>query len=238
MRIRACGYRRRSRRILGLGLCCVMVAATFAPGAFAAGLIDLRGTGPINGDAAAGKSKATVCVACHGERGEVASPLFPSMAGQSEGYLYWQLRAFKERATPESQMTALVQELSDQDMRDLAAYYASLRPASAPETKNVDESLSQRGEALYLHGEPAQGKVPCQGCHGQDARGVGAARPNWPMLRGLSEEYLVDKLGKYRDGKDIDSNQDEVMLGVMQPLTDGDIRALSHWIGSLSSASD
>lgn len=84
------------------------------------------------GDATAGKTKAATCIACHGANGVGIAPMFPNLAGQKAAYIETQLKAFKSGARKggnSAQMAPMVSALSDQDMADLAAFFASLPPA-------------------------------------------------------------------------------------------------------------
>ena len=78
------------------------------------------------GDAAAGKTKAATCTACHGASGISAADIWPNLAGQKAGYIVKQLKAFKDGSRQDPSMTAMATPLSDQDMEDLAAYFSSL----------------------------------------------------------------------------------------------------------------
>jgi cytochrome c553 len=78
------------------------------------------------GDAAIGKAKSAACIACHGSAGISPTPIWPNLAGQKEQYLVAQLKAFKEGTRQNAQMAPMVASLSDEDMANLAAYYASL----------------------------------------------------------------------------------------------------------------
>ena len=82
----------------------------------------------VAGDAAAGKAKAAVCAACHGPAGVSVNPLWPSLAGQQPMYLARQIRLFRDGERVEPTMQPFVQNLSDEDVDDIAAYYASLSP--------------------------------------------------------------------------------------------------------------
>ncbi|GAA3919280.1 c-type cytochrome [Luteimonas lutimaris] len=211
--------------------------------------VDLRRARPITGNVAAGQAKAEVCAACHGPQGISIAPAFPNLAGQHADFLYWQLVEFKR--SPDSPMSPLVADLSDEDMRDLAVYYAGLAPTPAPadpdaEAEPADPALLQRGEQLYLTGDPAKGIPPCQGCHGVDARGHADARradssghtpyAAWPALRGQQAMYLQTKLGEYRDGAMDDSTTDFIMTGIGHRLDDDSIQALAAWLSSLPPA--
>jgi len=128
---------------------------------------DLRNQAPVRGDAAAGAAKAAACAACHGAKGIAAAPTFPNLAGQSETYLYVQLRAFKGGARVNAVMQPLAKTLADQDMRNLAAHFASLPGKAAPRTARE----SSRGSIVFHDGDAARGLPPCQGCHGADGKG-------------------------------------------------------------------
>ena len=80
------------------------------------------------GDAGAGAAKAALCAACHGQNGLSSNPLWPSLAGQQEQYLAKQIRAFRDGTRTDVSMQPFVANLTDQDVEDLAAYYASLSP--------------------------------------------------------------------------------------------------------------
>lgn len=79
------------------------------------------------GDAAAGKAKAATCMGCHGAKGISAVPIYPNLAGQKEAYIVKQLKAFKAGSRKDPTMNAMAKPLSDADMANLAAYYASLK---------------------------------------------------------------------------------------------------------------
>ncbi|ODU94294.1 MAG: hypothetical protein BGP23_12075 [Lysobacterales bacterium 66-474] len=198
---------------------------------------DLRSQPPIHGDAAAGAAKAATCAACHGADGIAIAPTFPNLAGQSATYLYVQLREFRNDTRVSAVMQPLVADLGDQDMRDLAAHFASLpgKPAAAV------QQTSSRGYALYHDGDPGAGVPACQGCHGVDGRGPRpditstAPHPAWstfPALAGQDTLYVLAQLQAYHAGTRADSSNDKVMQGVAQNLSDADMQALADYISS------
>ena len=207
---------------------------------------DLRRLQPVHGDAAAGQAKSELCAACHGATGTANAPIFPNLAGQDPDYLYWELVDYKNSTRVESPMNLLAATLEEQDMRDLAAFYA----AQTPEAPVVDESapppdpaVLQHGQTLYLSGDPASGIPPCQGCHGPEARGhrlsqAGDRRDRasyaiYPALRGQQGAYLQARLTEFHAGGLHHSTNDQVMTGVGARLDDDDIQALSAWLSSL-----
>lgn len=199
---------------------------------------DLRKQAPIHGDAAAGATKAATCAACHGTKGIATAPTFPNLAGQSETYLYVQLRAFKDGARDNAVMQPLAAPLTDRDMRDLAAHFASLpgKPASG------ETQTSSRGYTLFHDGDPAQGVPPCQGCHGIDGRGPRpdpartAPQPAWstfPALAGQNPLYVAEQLKAFRDSKRIGTSNSRIMQGVARNLSEADMRALASYLSNL-----
>jgi cytochrome c553 len=199
-------------------------------------VLDQRRMQPVGGDAQAGAGKAAVCAACHGARGVAIAPNFPNLAGQSATYLYAQLKEFHDGQRNDPVMTGQAAALSDADMRDLAAYFASLAPKPAGQA-----DAGSRGAQLFLAGDPARGIPPCQGCHGPAALGPqphpsSAPQPPWatfPRLRGQSGLYLTKQLGDFKRGARAGSSNAKVMHGVAQTLGDDDVQALSAYLGTL-----
>jgi cytochrome c553 len=197
--------------------------------AHAADYIDLRTAAAIHGDASAGAGKAAVCMACHGPGGNSVVPTFPRLAGQRADYLYWHLVEYKRGHVPESPMIAQVANLSDEDMRDLAAFFAAQTPESA-----VPAVADPRGGELYANGDPARGVPPCQGCHGGDATGATDPRfRTFPALRSQHADYVIAKLKEYRSGALADSTSAFIMRGVARTLDDASIEALARWLAAL-----
>lgn len=206
-------------------------SATTAP----APMLDLRRQAPVTGDAQAGQAKSAVCAACHGPQGIAIAPNFPNLAGQSATYLYVQLDTFKHGQRSDPVMSGQAAPLSDADMRNLAAYYASLppKPAGTPDA-------ASRGAALYLAGDPAQGIPPCQGCHGPAGQGPlpqpsTAPQPPWssfPRLHGESAIYVAKALEDFKSGVRAGSSNAKVMEGVAKTLGDDDVQALAAYIAT------
>ena len=199
---------------------------------------DLREQAPIHGDATAGAAKAAACAACHGTNGISPSPEHPNLAGQSETYLYVQLRAFKDGARNYAVMKAMTTALTDQDMRNLAAHFASLPGKAASHAVQA----SSRGAVLFHDGDAARGIPPCQGCHGVDGRGPrpdpgsAAPQPAWstfPVLAGQKRQYVMAQLKAYHEGTRVGTSNDKVMQGVAHNLSAADMRALAEYVSTL-----
>lgn len=213
-------------------------SAVCAPGAAAKGSLDLRRQPAIQGDASAGAGKATVCGGCHGPQGNAPIAEFPSIAGQSATYLYLQLRAYQDGTRPNDVMRPLVERLSDQDLKDLSAYYASLPAARS--TAAVEGS-SDAGRQLFARGNAPAGIPPCQGCHGVEGKGIVApparSTTNWhtfPRLAGQQPQYVIAELNAYRSRTRADSRSDRIMQGVAQNLDDSAIRDIAAYLGQLA----
>src|SRR6185437_4192825 len=198
---------------------------------------DLRNQTPIHGDAAAGATKAATCAACHGAQGIAVAPTFPNLAGQSASYLYVQLRAFKDGARVNAVMQPLAKALTDQDMRNLAAHFASLPGKLASQAQE-----SSRGSILFHDGDATKGVPPCQGCHGVEGKGPHpdpgstAPQPAWstfPVLAGQNAPYVLEQLKAYRDGTRVGTSNDKVMQGVAHNLSEDDMHALADYVSSL-----
>jgi cytochrome c553 len=196
---------------------------------------DLRRQQPIRGDIRLGQARSTVCAACHGSQGIAIAPNFPNLAGQSASYLYVQLETFKSGRRSDPIMSGQAAALSDADMRNLAAYYASL-PAKPAGQANA----TSPGGRLFLDGDPARGIPPCQACHGPAGQGPrvhpsDAPQPPWatfPRLHGQSAVYVAKALDDFRRGTRSGTSNARIMHGVARTLDDADIQALSAYIAT------
>jgi len=216
---------------------CVAMAVGAALAA-AAPFDDLRRQAPVHGNAAAATAKAATCAACHGAEGIAAAPTFPNLAGQAETYLYVQLRAFKDGARANAVMQPLAKALTDEDMRNLAAHFASLPGKAASRAMQA----SSRGSTLFHDGDAARGVPPCQGCHGVDGRGPHpdpastAPQPAWstfPVLAGQNTPYVLEQLKAYRDGTRTGTSNDRIMQGVARNLSEADMQAVADYVSTL-----
>jgi cytochrome c553 len=183
-------------------------------------------------DAAKGESIAKqVCAACHAADGNSPAPANPKIAGQIPEYLHKQLQDFKPQggkkpARESPVMMGMVANLSEADMKGLAAYYAGqrLRPAAA-----ADKDLVQAGQKLWRGGNLATGVPACAGCHGP----TGAGMPTqYPRLGGQFAEYVVAQLKAFQEGRRA-NDTNAVMRGVAAHLTEREIRAVAEYAAGL-----
>jgi cytochrome c553 len=169
-------------------------------------------------DPAAGREKAEVCLACHGADGVSQTPGVPSLAGQPDGFLQWELVFFRNNQRHDPIMEPIAATLSDEDVRNLGAYLSSLRlpPSTVPADAAPDETAG--GAALVAQGH-------CAACHGDKFEGMQAA----PRLAGQREEYLVKALKDFRAGVRPSTGL-AAMTEVAAHMSDENIEAVAHFL--------
>ncbi len=185
------------------------------------------------GNIEAGKAKSQTCVACHGADGNSQLAMYPKLAGQHAKYIEKQLRDLKLGMTSNGKqgrmdpvMSGMALPLSEQDMKDLAAYYASL-PISHNTTP---ENVVDAGKVLYTAGDAERGLTACIACHGP--RGDGTELSGFPKISGQHADYIKAQLEKFRDGSR-NNDMNEMMRDIAKKLTDDDIDTLSKYVGGL-----
>ncbi len=157
------------------------------------------------------------CGTCHGEDGRSRIPDIPSLAGQQPGYVTIQLILMREGIRQVPAMQPFVENMPDQDIEDLAAWFSSLPPGPAEDRSPRDAALAARGEALM-------GPRHCMTCHLPSLAG----REQIPRLTGQREEFLARTLAEYRDGQR--NGADPQMNGAVFGLSDADIAGLAHYL--------
>ncbi|MBC2653849.1 cytochrome c4 [Pseudomonas sp. MSSRFD41] len=189
--------------------------------------LGITGVAHAAGDAAAGQAKAAVCGACHGPDGNSMAPNFPKLAGQGEKYLDKQLHDIKSGKRQVLEMTGLLTNLSDQDLADIAAYFASQKGSVGA----ADPKLVARGEELFRGGKLDQGMPACTGCHSPN--GVGNAAAGFPHLGGQHAQYVAKQLTDFREGVRTNDGDTMVMRSIASKLSNKDIEAVSSYIQGL-----
>ena len=183
------------------------------------------------GDPAAGEAQAAVCAACHGQDGATGlDPTYPNLAGQSEKYLTHQLTAIRDGNREIALMAGQLNGKTDQDLADLAAYYAAM-PGKVSQAQGDDDTLAG-AEQIYRGGIAAKGVAACTSCHSPSGNGNSAA--GYPDIGGQPVGYTIAQLTAYREGnRTTDENVGGMMRGVAQGLTDKEIAALADYIQGL-----
>ena len=182
--------------------------------------VTLQTTHAAPGDPAEGRRKSEVCAACHGEAGVSVTPGVPSLAGQTDQFIQWQLVFFRSGRRASPLMTPQAEKLADEDVRDLGAYFASLprNPAGAPE---ANAELKAKGQAIAQQHH-------CAACHMDDFRGKQAAA----SIANQREDYLAKALADYRSAAR-PSVGVAAMTEAASGLSDEDIAALAHFLATL-----
>lgn len=182
---------------------------------------------PIVGSAEKGQAKAATCVACHGVNGNSVNPEWPNLAGQHETYIKRQLTAFKNDQRVNVLMTPMAKPLSDEDVADLGAYFASQKSSG---TLEAEPSKVALGQKLFRGGDVAKGIAACASCHGPN--GTGNPTAGYASIKGQHATYTSAQLKAYRSGtRQTDPNQ--MMRNVAATLTDDQIDAVAAYIQGL-----
>jgi cytochrome c553 len=170
-------------------------------------------------DLTAGKEKAELCIGCHGEAGISQTENIPSLAAQPDQFIQWQLVFFRSGTRKNEQMQPIVEQINNEDIRNLGAYFASLAPAKAPPDDNPD--LSRKGA------QAAVGRR-CAACHTDTYAGTKAVA----RIAGQREEYLLKALHDYKSGVRSGGGM-AAMAEVAYPLSEEEITALAHYLAHL-----
>jgi cytochrome c553 len=197
--------------------------------ALAAALVLAGGlqTGALAADAQAGKAKAQVCAACHGADGNSANPEWPNLAGQHARYVSKQLADFKAgEQRNNAVMRQQVASLSERDMADLGAYFATLTPAGG----FVSPERLPLGQRIYRGGNQESGVPACIACHGPS--GAGDPMAGIPALSGQRVAYTVVQLKAFRSGAR-SNDRNRIMRDVTRWLSDEEISAVSEYVAGL-----
>lgn len=180
-----------------------------------------------SGDAEAGKSKSATCASCHGADGISAIPSNPNLAGQVSGYIASQLQAFKSGERKNAVMSGMVAGLSDQDMLDIDAYYASLESAKG-RISEQDKEQALEGERIYRGGFAEHDIPACMGCHSPTGHGVPT---NFPHIAGQHRSYLESQLLAFKKGER--KGYSDMMSDIAFKLSEQQIKQLSIYMSGL-----
>jgi cytochrome c553 len=186
----------------------------------------------LAGDPEAGKTKALICGACHGADGNSAAPGFPKLAGQNAIYLLKQMADIKSGARSVPTMAGQLNAMSDADMADIAAYYASQINSGG----KANSALVELGEKVYRGGIADRGVVACTACH--SPTGAGNAPAGFPALAGQHADYIAAQLRQFRTGADDENGRTNdgdtrVMRDIAFGMSDKEIEAVASYIAGL-----
>ncbi len=202
---------------------------------FAAALIAgalISSSAYAQGDPAKAQQLVTqVCAACHGADGNSTTPVNPTLAGQHPEYILKQLMNFKQQSDKPAErvnpvMAGMAAPLSDEDMRNLAAYFATQKPK--PRAAR-DPDLVKLGQSIYRGGVLSKGVAACASCHSPNGAGMPA---QFPRLAGQYAEYTASQLKAFRSGERA-NDPNGMMRAVTARLSDKEISALAEYIAGL-----
>ena len=169
-------------------------------------------------DLAAGAAKAETCMACHGPGGISQTAETPSLAGQPDGFLQWQLVFFRTGQRKSAVMQPMAAALKDDDIRNVAAFFAAQKPARPAAGAAQDDALMAAARKLVRENR-------CAACHKDDFSGTQAT----PRIAAQREDYLLKALREFKSGARSGGAM-AAMQEVVMPLDDGDLRALAHFL--------
>jgi cytochrome c553 len=181
-------------------------------------------------DASAGQEMAQTCAACHGQQGISPSGAFPNLAGQQMSYLAKQIMDIRDGNRLVPQMAGQVDDYSDQDAWDVAAFYAG-QDANLGQTSDEDAELLARGEELYRAGDMAKGIPACAACHTPTGAGIGSAV--YPALSGQHPEYTISTLQDFASG-DRANSPNNMMGDIASKMSDNDMEAVANYLLGLN----
>jgi cytochrome c553 len=190
-------------------------------------MLALTGVSVAAGNAKAGKAKATNCAGCHGVNGNSTNPAWPKLAGQNAGFIAKQLADFKSgKKRSDPLMVGQVASLSQQDMDDLGAYFASQTGTQGA----ADEKLATAGSKLYRGGNKKKGIAACIACHGPTGAGNPAAK--FPKLSGQHATYVEKAMKDFRSGTR-SNDMNKMMRNIAEKMNDKEIKAVASYISGL-----
>lgn len=208
---------------MNLPRCCLWVVTVLAGVATASAALAQQGS------VEAGRTKSSTCAACHGADGNSVTPDWPMLAGQHPAYIVRQIKAFKVGERTDVTMKPFADLLSDQDMLDVAAYFAS----QTPTPKGADPSLVGLGQQIYRGGIPERGVAACIACHGPTGDGNPLAA--YPRVSGQHAAYVAKALSAYKAGDRVsDTDLNQMMRNEAEHLTEDEIKALASYVQGLN----
>ncbi|RUP30758.1 MAG: cytochrome c4 [Curvibacter sp.] len=202
----------------------LLSAAVLAASAFSALAAEEKPAAAAKPDLVKGEASFATCAACHGADGNSGTPAYPKLAQQHPDYLVKQLREFKSGQRANAVMSGMVAALSDDDMKNIAAWVSKnkAKPGFAKE-----KDLVTLGERIYRGGIADRQIAACAGCHSPNGAGIPA---QYPRLAGQQADYTAAQLTAFRDGVRKNSIQ---MTGVAAKLNDREIKAVADYIAGL-----
>jgi cytochrome c553 len=179
-------------------------------------------------------SKDLFCASCHGDAGIAPSANWPSLAGQRAEYTFKMLKDYKEGKRKDSHaaeiMVAEAQLVTDQDMADLAQFYASFPLPPLPEGVSFDTAVGAQSKSIVARGDGKRLVAPCQSCHVSNGEGQAT---DTPALAGQSPDYFIKTMQEYKSGVRHNDVYARMRL-IAKTLTDEEIVQMAHYYAGLT----
>lgn len=175
--------------------------------------------------------RVKACIACHGPEDRMGRDgYYPRIAGKPEGYLFNQLRNFRDGRRYYRPMALLLADLSDQYLREMAVYFSTLKqPYPPPERISSSSDEIKLAQALINRGDPSR-KIPaCVECHGKELMGTA---PFIPGLLGLPRAYMIAQFGAWRSGGLMRSQTPDCMSKIARQLSVKETNAIAAWLAA------
>jgi cytochrome c553 len=195
-------------------------------GAIIIGLSSLISFSLFAADSEAGETKSALCAGCHGADGNSINVIWPKLAGQHASYLEKQIYEFKNGTRADPVMMGMVAALSDADIADISAYFAS-QPLTSAE---FDKDLLEKGEAIYRGGITETSVPACIACHGPAGEGNGPAI--FPAVKSQHAEYTVAQLKKFKASSRA-NDPGKMMRNVAVRMLDSEMAAVAAYMAAL-----
>lgn len=178
------------------------------------------------GDIEAGRQKAAICAVCHGADGNSSNPSWPNLAGQHAEYIIKQLQDYRDGRRKNDQMAPLAMALSDQDIDDIAVYYAAQKPRIG---QTRPENL-ETGAHFYRAGDVTKGLVACMACHGPT--GIGNPAANYPRINAQHAAYTELQLKAFK-AEERANDRNGIMRDIAGRMSNDAIEAVADYLQGL-----
>jgi cytochrome c553 len=176
------------------------------------------------GNPVAGREKSQLCQGCHGEFGISTVGLIPKLAGQYPEYIEKQIRNYWAGTRTHQIMNAMAATLNDDDLHDVAAYFAHQPRMAGDGSEN-----NELGKKIFLHGEASKLIFACVNCHGIKGKGLDPNISMFPVIGGQHKDYLRKQLTDFRENIRTNSPSN-IMNTITQYLTDAEIEAVADYV--------
>ncbi|MBI5430897.1 MAG: cytochrome c4 [Nitrosomonadales bacterium] len=181
-----------------------------------------------SGDTASGQGKSELCQGCHGADGNSIDPLIPKLSGQYDKYIAKQLRNYQAGVRTHQIMNAMAATISDEELADIASYFASQPKMKGAGTATPNEEAKH----IFLKGKISKMVVACVNCHGVGGKGLTPNTSMFPVIGGQHKAYLLKQLNDFKKDDRFNS-PNAIMNRIVRSLSDAELEALAEYISGL-----